>query len=177
MTGTRAALRYAKAILDVSNANNQAEVVNGDMKQIFDTISENNELKTFLENPTIKGEKKVAALKEIFTTASNDTQKLFALLLQNNRIELLATIASQYNTLYDELKGKQIAYITTATPLTPEMESKVMAKVKELSSKEVKIVNEIDPSIIGGFIITINDQQYNASLSNQLTKLKREFNN
>ena len=177
MTGTRAALRYAKAILDVSNANSKAEEVNDDMKQIFSTIAESNELKTFLENPTIKGENKVAALKEIFTTASEDTQKLFALLLQNNRIELLLPIASQYTALYDELKGKQIAYITTATPLTPALESKVMAKVKELSNKEVTIVNEIDPSIIGGFIIRINDQQYNASLLNQLTKLKREFNN
>ena len=79
--------------------------------------------------------------------------------------------------MYDELKGVEVAYVTTATPLTPALEAQVLAKVKELSTKEVTIVNEVNKDIIGGFIIRLGDMQYNASIANKLSQLKREFNN
>src|SRR5690554_6444800 len=115
MTGTRAALRYAKAILDVSNQNGNAELVNSDMKSIINAISQSNELKVFLQNPIIKGEAKLAALNEIFATANEDTKNMFSVLLENKRLNILGTIASQYTTLFDEMKGIQVAYVTTAT--------------------------------------------------------------
>jgi len=177
MTGTRAALRYAKAILDVSNAKGNAEVVGTDMKTISDAISQSSELKLFLENPVIKGESKLAALNEIFASANADTKNLFSVLLQNKRLDILEAITAQYAKLYDELKGVEVAYVTTATPLTPALEEQVLAKVKELSTKEVTIVNEVNKDIIGGFIIRLGDMQYNASIANKLSQLKREFNN
>lgn len=177
MTGTRAALRYAKAILDVSNAKGNAEVVGTDMKTISDAISQSSELKLFLENPVIKGESKLAALNEIFASANADTKNLFSVLLQNKRLDILEAITVQYAKLYDELKGVEVAYVTTATPLTPALEAQVLAKVKELSTKEVTIVNEVNKDIIGGFIIRLGDMQYNASIANKLSQLKREFNN
>ncbi|HLV50921.1 MAG TPA: ATP synthase F1 subunit delta [Flavobacterium sp.] len=177
MTGTRAALRYAKAILDVSNANGRAEIVNQDMKTITAAISQSGELKSFLENPIIKGEAKLAALNEIFAAANTDTKNLFSVLLQNKRLDILEAIAVQYASLYDELKGIQVAYVTTATPLTTELEAQVLAKIKEFSNKEITIVNEINKDIIGGFIIRLGDMQFNASIANKLSQLKREFNN
>lgn len=177
MTGTRAAVRYAKAILDVSNAKGNAEVVNADMKDIATAISTSNELKLFLENPVIKGESKLAALNEIFGSANADTKNLFSVLLQNKRLDILEAIAAQYAILYDELKRIQVAYVTTASPLTAELEAQVLAKIKELSNKEVSIVNEVNADIIGGFIIRLGDMQFNASIANKLSQLKREFNN
>ncbi|WKW46079.1 ATP synthase F1 subunit delta [Myroides sp. JBRI-B21084] len=177
MTGTRAALRYAKAILDVSNAKGNAEVVGADMKNISTAISQSSELKLFLENPIIKGTSKLAALNEIFASANADTKNLFSVLLQNKRLDILEAIAAQYAVLYDELKGVQVAYVTTATPLTAALEAQVLSKIKELSTKDVTIVNEVNADIIGGFIIRLGDMQYNASIANKLNQLKREFNN
>lgn len=177
MTGTRAALRYAKAILDVSNANGNADAVGADMKNISDAIAQSSELKLFLENPIVKGESKLAALNEIFASAGTDTKNLFSVLLQNKRLDILEAIAVQYAKLYDELRGIEVAYVTTATPLTPEMEAQVLAKIKEISKKDITLVNEVNKDIIGGFIIRLGDMQFNASIANKLNQLKREFNN
>lgn len=177
MTGTRAALRYAKAILDVSNQNGNAELVNSDMKSIINAISQSNELKVFLQNPIIKGEAKLAALNEIFATANEDTKNMFSVLLENKRLNILGTIASQYTTLFDEMKGIQVAYVTTATPMTPELKAQILSKIREISDKEISIVNEVNKDLIGGFIIRIGDFRFNASIANKLSQLKREFNN
>jgi F-type H+-transporting ATPase subunit delta len=91
-------------------------------------------------------------------------------------LNLLGVIATEYNTLYDRLKETQVAKVTTAVPLTDDLRSKVLAKVKELSgSKEVTLENIIDESILGGFILRVGDIQYNASVADKLNKLKREF--
>jgi F-type H+-transporting ATPase subunit delta len=65
--------------------------------------------------------------------------------------------------------------VTTAIPLTEDLKSKVLVKAKELTGKDVDVKNIIDETIIGGFILRIGDIQYNASIANQLNKLKREF--
>jgi len=77
--------------------------------------------------------------------------------------------------LFDESQGTQIAKVTTAIPLTKELEAKVLAKVKELTGNDAEVHNTVDESILGGFILRVGDIQYNASIANKLDKLKREF--
>jgi len=174
---SRAAIRYAKAILDIANSNGKATNVNEDMKSIVAAVVESAELKEFLSNPTVKGDVKVAALSEVFASVQSETKSLFRLLLENKRFEILPAVASQYNQLFDELNGVEVAKVTTAFPITPELEAKVLAKVKEFSNKSVTIINIVDESIIGGFILRIGDKQYNASIANSLQTLKRELLN
>jgi len=175
MAGTRAAIRYAKAILEIAQANNNTVNVTNDMTSIVNAVNKSRELKNFLQSPIIKGEVKQSALLEIFASAQKETKSLFQLLYTNKRFELLATIASDLKTLVNELNGVEIAKVTTAFPLTTDLEAKVLTKIKEFSSKSITIENIVDESIIGGFILTIGDQQYNASVASSLQNLKREF--
>lgn len=175
MTGSRAAQRYAKALLGLANDQNAAEAVNNDMVLIRKTIAESKDLKTFLENPIVKSEVKVNALKEIFPSLNSVCEGLFRLLGETKRVDILGNIAEKYNILFETQKGKQVAVVTTAVPLSEALEQKVLAKAKELSGSDVTLESKIDESIIGGFILRIGDIQYNASVVNKLEKLKREF--
>ncbi|RDI07939.1 ATP synthase F1 subunit delta [Flavobacterium sp. AG291] len=177
MTGSRAAIRYAKAILDMAQVSGAAGNVNEDMALIASTIKDNAELSTFVNSPVVKAEVKEAALKEIFAGTQTITQGLFHLLHENKRFEILPLIAEEYKNQFDILNGIEVATVTTAIPLTEELEAKVMAKIKEFSSKKVSIKNVVDPAIIGGFIIRIGDRQFNASVANRLTTLRRELSN
>jgi F-type H+-transporting ATPase subunit delta len=134
-------------------------------------------LNTFIQNPTIKVEVKESALLEVFASVNNVTKGLFHLLLENKRFEILESIAVDYNKLFDEANGIEVAKVTTAIAITPELEAKVLAKIKEFSNKKVTIENIVDASIIGGFILRIGDKQYNASVANRLKVLKRELSN
>ncbi|MEN2486437.1 ATP synthase F1 subunit delta [Flavobacterium sp. B11] len=177
MASTRAAIRYAKAILDLANSKGVAEVVNNDMKSIAHAIGTNEELSTFIQNPTTKVEVKEGALLEVFADANGVTKGLFRLLFENKRFEILDAIALEYNKLFDENNGVEVAKVTTAIPMDAALEAKVLAKVATLSDKKITIENIVDPSIIGGFILRIGDNQYNASVANRLQVLKRELSN
>jgi len=174
---SRAAIRYAKAILDIAQTSGKAEAVNNDMKSIVAAVSENAELKDFLASPVIKMDVKKSAVSEIFSNVQAETNSLFQLLLENKRFEILESIAVEYNKLYDQSNGVEVAKVTTAFPITPELQSKVLAKIAEFSNKKITIENIVDPAIIGGFILRVGDKQYNASVASKLSELKREFAN
>ena len=177
MTGSRAAIRYAKAILNMAQTTGAAAQVNDDMALVAQTINENNELREFINSHTIKAAVKENALKEIFANTQTITQGLFHLLHENKRFSILHAIANQYKAQLDVANGVEEATVTTAVEITPELQEKVLAKIKEFSDKKITLKNVVDPSIIGGFIIRIGDKQYNASVANRLLTLKRELSN
>ena len=177
MASTRAAIRYAKAILDMADSIGVANEVGKDMTLIASTITGNQELNTFIENPTIKVEVKENALLEVFADVNGVTKGLFHLLFENKRFEILEAIALEYNKLFDEMNGIEVAKVTTAFPLDVDLKAKVLAKIATLSDKKITIENIVDASIIGGFILRIGDKQYNASVANRLQVLKRELSN
>jgi F-type H+-transporting ATPase subunit delta len=174
---SRAAIRYAKAILEISLSNGNAVKVNEDMLSIVTSIAASAELIDFLSSPIISSEVKMNALSEVFVTVQSETKSLFRLLHENKRFEILAQVASQYNMLFDQMNNVEVAKVTTAFPITADLESKVLAKIATISNKKITIENIVDPKIIGGFILRIGDKQYNASVANGLQELKREFSN
>jgi F-type H+-transporting ATPase subunit delta len=114
-------------------------------------------------------------LEQVFKNANAVTLQLFNVLQTNNRIQILGDIVNAYLSLYDNQMGIEKVTVTTAVALTPELETKVLKKVKELTPKQVVIKNIIDESLIGGFVLRVGDVEYNASVSNQLNKLKRQL--
>ena len=173
---SRAAIRYAKAILQKANENNTEAVVFGDMQSVFKTIEGSRELQSVLQSPVIKNTDKREALLKIFSGQSEATHALIKILVDNKRLPLLGNVAKSYIEIYNDKLGIKAAIVITAVPLSSELEEKVMAKVKELTgSDKVTLKQEIDPDIIGGFILRAADIQYNASIANQLGNLKREF--
>ncbi|WP_296382420.1 ATP synthase F1 subunit delta [Winogradskyella sp.] len=175
MSGSRAAIRYAKAVLSLATDQKSADAVNGDMKSITNAIAQSEDLNQMLQSPVVRSSDKKAVLTSIFKDANVATTNLIDTLISNKRLALLNDVAASYTQLYDQMRGSQVATVTTAVPLSDDLKTKVLAKVKELTGKEAEVENIIDESILGGFILRVGDIQYNASIANKLDKLKREF--
>ena len=116
MSGTRAAIRYAKAVLSLAVDQKTEEAVNNDMKLIAKTVSENTDLDLALKNAIAKQDTKKAILNQIFSNLNPLTSKLFDVLVDNNRIDAVADVARKYNELYEAHMGKEKATVTTAVP-------------------------------------------------------------
>jgi len=176
MSGSRAAIRYAKAILSFALEQNKEVQVNDDMLLIANTIEESEDLQLLLSSPIIKSELKKTAIKEVFSSKITSLSTgLLDLLIDNKRLSILNEVAKKYTILFDTLKGIEVAQVTTAVPLTEALNKQVLSKVKEITGKEATIENNINPDVIGGFILRIGDVQYDASIANKLQGLKRQF--
>lgn len=177
MSGSRAAIRYAKAILQEAGQSNTQDSIFEEMQTVNQTIMASKDLRNMLKSPIIKASDKKASLLKIFEGHSETTKSFINVLVDNQRASILNDVTKSYIELYNEAKGVKMATVTTAVELSGELETKVLAKVKEITgSSQVTIENVVDPSIIGGFILRVGDLQYNASIANQLSNIKREFN-
>ena len=101
MSGSRAAIRYAKAILSFALEQQKEVEVNNDMLLIVNTINESNDLQLLLSSPVIKTELKKAAIKAVFATKiSSLSEGLITLLIDNKRLSILEEVAKKYTILY-----------------------------------------------------------------------------
>lgn len=176
MSTSRAALRYAKALILEADQQNNTDVLQQDMQVVYTTIEANKELRLALNSPIIKLDDKKQILLNVFAKQSKATHNLIQVLIHNKRANLLGEISKAYIDLHNKRKGLVNVEVITATALTPEMEEKVLAKAKEITkANEVILTCTINPDLLGGFIIRVGDIEYNASIANQLDTLKKEF--
>ena len=175
MIQNRAAIRYAKAILAFALEQKAEQEVQKDFQQLLETVNGSPELADFIESPVLDATTKKTTLEKLFPQQSKATQQAMVLLADNQRIDLLAPIAQEYQDRYDALQGIQKAVVTTAVALEASLEKEVLAIAQKMTAKKVVLENRIDPAILGGFILQLGDQQYNASVAQQLQTLKQEL--
>ncbi len=177
MSESRAAIRYAKAILDLAVGKKATDSVEKDMRSIVATISDSKELRQLLSSPVISGVTKKEVLLKIFKGSHAISEGLIGMLVDNKRVAILNEVALKFIILNEQQKGKDVAYVTTAVPMDAAMEKKILKQVTTITGNEVTIKNTIDEDIIGGFVLRVGDLQYDASIANKLNNLKREFTN
>lgn len=172
---SKAAKRYAKALLSFAIEQKELETVAGEMKLIADTCSTSPDLVMLLKSPVVKTEKKRTILNTIFAGKIGAiTLKFLELVTQKKREDQLPEIANAFQQIYREHKGIVTAEIITAVPLGEEGKRKALAFITNLYDK-VELTEKVDKELIGGFIIRVGDKQYDESVARKLNNLKREF--
>jgi len=173
MKGTIVASRYAKSLLDLSLEQNSLDKINNDMVQLSEICAESKDLRNLLNNPTIHDSKKVEVLNALFGNQMEDLSLAFmALITKNSRENILPAIAESFTQLYKAHNNILDVILISAQPLEENAKAKIINKIKSTFDGTIELIEEIDPSLIGGFIVKIGDKQLDSSVASQLTNLK-----
>lgn len=168
--------RYAKSLLDLALDLNQVEEVKEDMLTLIKAAEETHELKVMLRSPVIKPDDKVTILSKVFEgKVCTLTHQFMVLLAKKKREELLLEIGATYLTLYKIHKGIKTAYLTTSKELSPETRERVLARLTSQTGAQIELIESVDPDIIGGFVLRVDDKQIDASMRGELKTIAREF--
>jgi len=178
MTSHRAAKRYAKSLIELAMEQDCLELVYDDMQLFSTVIRENRLFAVMLKNPIVNHDKKRNVIHALFDKRMNKLSLLaFDLITRKNREHILAEIANEFQVQYNEIKGLQVAEITTTMNLDEGMRKKFNDLVKEISGKEAKLDEIVDKNIVGGFVLNIGDKRLDQSIKSQLNSIKRELTN
>jgi F-type H+-transporting ATPase subunit delta len=177
MRQPKVAQRYAKALFDISLETNQLEKVKEDIESIR-TVN-NAELNAVLMSPVINGDKKISIFKAVFEgRISPLTISFFNLLFKKNRELALEEILVAFEGFYRKFHNVEIMEITTATPVSDEVEGYIKNSLKKTGKFEnitFEVRSKVDESIIGGFIAQIGDTIFDASIKHDLQVIKKQF--
>ncbi len=176
MKNLRIATRYAKALLSLAEENGILEEAYESMSAVLEVFEKNKELKVILRSPIVRESKKTGIIKSIFEKKINDLiLKYLLIITRKKRSYLIEPIAIEYKRLHNLKLNIETVVVITAGEIDDEIRNKVMQVARKITDKEIRMENKIDPSIIGGFILTIGDYYYDASVKRSLSNLKKKL--
>lgn len=176
MKGTKVAARYAKSLLDLAIEQDKLEDTFNDMSRVDEVISNNRDMQLLLTSPIVKTDKKHAIIEAVFGSELRELSMAFIRLITSRRREsLLEGIAASFVRQYKVHKNILVAEITSAIPLDDKLRTQLKGLFKDIDFSALEMTEKVDPSIIGGFVVRVGDQQIDASLSQRIGELKQEF--
>ncbi len=177
MKSSKSASRYAQALLDLAIEQGNLESVAADMKYLSVVCAENRDLELMLLSPIVKADKKIAVLNAVFDQFDKVSKSFIELIAKNGREGILPQIAVAFDALLKAYKGIVPVTLVSATKLDEAVKKTILAKVQSTTKGTLEVSEEIDPALIGGFVVKMGDQQIDASIASQLGKLKQRLTN
>ena len=115
-------------------------------------------------------------LQEVFSQRSAILNLFIEVLVENKRVSDLYDIAREYVIQYNCYKEKTTVYLTTAVELPQRLKEQFVQKAIALSGrKNITLESKVEPQLIGGFILRIDDLQYNASIAHKLYGIQEQL--
>lgn len=175
MTSTKSAIRYAKALVDLCLSEGKLERIEGDLNHFIRVMEGSNDFRVFLLSPVIRGDKKIAIYQKVFEEFDPLTLRFFKLVTNNGREQLLPEIARQFNRLLEQHRNIVSGTITSAVPLNAITKTAIIEKIARSFQGKLALTEHVDASLIGGFVVRIEDKQIDASVVSKLKQLKQEL--
>jgi len=176
MNASKISVRYAKALFELAKESGELEKVRTDMEVILDVCKTSPEFRDFLNNPVISDAEKSRAFESVFKNSLQKvTNNFFRLLARNKRESALLIICMNFLDFYMKEKHIKRAKLTTSQPVSDSVVNKLRQAIKVELNSDALIETHTDASIIGGFILRIDDLQYDASIVSQLKIIKQEL--
>lgn len=170
------ASRYAKSLIDLAVETKQLEEVRADMKLIKSVCESNREFVTLLESPVVKTDKKMAIFKEVFNDKISVTTLTFLNLIATKRREgYIDNIAYAFDEQYKIYKNITSAEVTSAAPLDVDNKAQILAIVSKTATGQIELIEKVDKSLIGGFILTVDGKRVDTTVKRKLNDLRKNF--
>lgn len=177
MNNPRLAARYAKSIVGLAIEQGQLEAVYADMKFIRFICKSNPDFVSVLKSPIFTSEKKQQLIESVTRESISQMTTLFIrLLVRKTRESALPEIAEAVLEQYNRLNGIHRIKLTTALPISNELQQLIVDKVKSNTPiKKIEMESTVDAELIGGFKLEIGDLLIDASILRDLNDVKKQF--
>ena len=168
------AVPYAKALFEFALERDAVESVYNDMQALTSLCKSNRDFLLMLKSPILKTEKKQKILIAVFKdSVSEITRGFLKIITAKRRESLLPDMAVAFVELYKDYKGILTTIVRTAVPLTEDLRKEILKVMSTQAKGNVDLIEEIKEELIGGFVLQWKDMQYDASILNQVNKMKK----
>jgi F-type H+-transporting ATPase subunit delta len=169
-------VRYAKAFFTLAKEKGLTTELRSDAGLVADVCSTSTDFNLLLDSPVVKTSSKVKAIRSIFQGRINSYSVNFLILItENKREKFIPGIFRNLEDLYRQEEGIKTVVLTSVQPLNDSTVTEVRQILEKEFKSKVELSQKINPELIGGFVLRVGDQQYDASISTQLKKIKEQL--
>ncbi|XP_058450035.1 ATP synthase subunit O, mitochondrial [Malaya genurostris] len=166
--------RYACALYSAASKNKVLDAVEKDLKNLQQQMRADPKVRELLINPTIKRNLKASALKDVSTKAKLNaaTGNLLSLLAENGRLKRLDGIINAYSLIMAAERGEVVCEVVTAKQLDDSQRKQLESALKAFlkPNQTIQLTAKVDPSLIGGMVVSIGDKYVDMSVASKIKK-------
>jgi F-type H+-transporting ATPase subunit delta len=166
--------RYATALFELANEAGVLDQVEADLDGFDRLLVESRDLYRLIRSPVYSAEDQTRALGAILESAgaATLTTSFLKLTARNRRLFAVQAMMAAFRTLVAAARGEITAEVTSAQELKPAQVTVLKAELKAAESREVKLTQRVDPTILGGLIVKVGSRMIDNSLRTKLQSLK-----
>lgn len=169
-------VRYAKAFFTLAKEKSLLSPLKKDIELIADICQHSTDFILLLESPVVKASKKMTLITSIFSEkVSSLTLDFLHLITKNKRESHIPAICHHFLGLTRKDQNIKSALITTATEINKETIKKIKILMEKELDAKIELSSKINPEIIGGLVLRVEDMQYDASVATQLKIIKQKL--
>jgi F-type H+-transporting ATPase subunit delta len=178
MADRSAARRYARAFIELAQEAKKVDEFGAELGDMVRAIQlDDGLLLNVLCNPAFSHAERESVLSAVLKAAktSDLTRNLFHILLEKKRLATLPDLLDLYSEAADELSGRVRVRVSTAEPLSPQLEAEVRIALERVTGKQVVLQTQVDEALIGGLVARVGGTVYDASIRTRLNEIKQRL--
>jgi F-type H+-transporting ATPase subunit delta len=172
VNNTKSARRYARAIIETAT---DTEAVRDELGSVSGTLKTNPALLAALSNPGVPTANKKAIFSTVFQGLSMPLPRLFDMLIDASRIELVHEIVHRYRDEWNARNNVHVAQVTTAFALDDEADQRVRKALEALVAGTVQMETSVDPALMGGLKVEVNGHLFDGTVRARLKALRQHL--
>lgn len=178
MNYSKISVRYARALFELAKEKGLSEKIREDLNLILLFYGESSDFRLIISSPVIKSSKKKEIFHALFRNRLNPiTLSFIDLVIKNRRESNLSDIARGFSHLYKREADIKSVKLTLPVEIDESLQQKLQEMIQSALSSNIELEKQINADILGGFIIQIEDQLLDASVSAKLRNIKKELIN
>ena len=163
---------YAHAMLELAAEQGLSEVVEGELASVVKELDANRSIDRFFTSPLVDAEARRAVLEKSFRGRASDVLvDGLQVLNRKGRLGLIRALAEAYRLALEEQQGEIDVEVATALPLPEAIRRRLAEATSRVSGKKARLLEEVDPELLGGMVVRIGDRKIDSSLATQLGEI------
>lgn len=164
--------RYAEALFSLKRESSSLEESQLEVKELIKVLKENPDFPMLLSSSYKDFEQKEEIIDKVFKGVDEEIKTLMKIVVKNHRGQYLTEIFLEFNSLVNEYRGVKEGLVYSTEPLSESQLAKLNSVISKKESRPVELKNIIDPTLIGGVKVVINDHIYDGSIKHHIEDMK-----
>lgn len=177
MTEPKISSVYAEALFELACETDCLEDISIDLISVNDIFEKNPEFLNLLSAPELSLEEKTETLKKVFGDDEGILMNFLCLLTEKHRIGYISEICADFKRLYNKHKNIEEVTVTTSIPLDESERNRLIVKLQEKLGKRIKLIENVDKSLIGGVRLSYGDTLIDNSIATRINSISKELKN
>lgn len=166
--------RYATALLDLAESKKLVEKVEADIKDLESMLAESDDLRALVRDPRIgkKAQQDVIAALTQKTKFQTLTVNFLNVLIENGRLNVIEPLITRIHQELAKKRGQRVAQVRVAQDMTDKQRKELEAALSKSSGSTVTLNVQVDPSLLGGMVVTLDSRMIDDSVAGKLERLR-----